>query len=266
MKHGLPNNRGRYSLTGPGKMERVDLNPYRRDRRFQELVFEMARDLTRDYGNQPTCEAPPHVLFPQLVRIVERFLKERVRPAPPAEVLDVFLSPYYGWAIERLAEAVLPDTTQGEAPELPHYEANREPGSTGEVDFWTSRDVREVAHSHLNYVVADTAKWEQSAAYTLDTHPRVAAFVKNASLGFAVPYFHNGQSHDYIPDFLVKLGSKEPIHVILETKGYDPLTEIKVQAAQRWVSAVNHEGSFGVWRYAIARHPTEIGKIVEEIE
>src|SRR5437660_183085 len=105
---------------------RVDLNAYRKDRRLQELVFEMARDLTRDYTNQPTCEAPPHVLFPQFLRIVERFLNHKVRPAPPAELLDVFLSPYYGWAIERLASAVLPDTNQGEAPELPHYEANRE--------------------------------------------------------------------------------------------------------------------------------------------
>ena len=266
MKHGLPNNRGRYSISGPGKMERVDLNPYRRDRRFQELVFEMAQDLTRDYVKQPTCEAPPHVLFPQLVRIVERFLKEKVRAAPPAELLDVFLSPYYGWAIERLADAVLPDTAEGEAPELPHYEANREPGSTGEVDFWTSRDVREVVHSHLNYVVADTAQWEQSAAYILDTHPRVEAFVKNASLGFAIPYFHNGQPHDYIPDFLVKLKAKDPVQVILETKGYDPLAEIKVQAARRWISAVNHEGSFGSWRYAIVRQPTEIGRILEVVE
>ena len=48
-------------------------------------------------------------------------------------------------------------------------------------------------HSHLNYVVADTAKWEQSAAYYIDKHPAVAAFVKNAGLGFAIPYFHNGQ-------------------------------------------------------------------------
>lgn len=265
MKHGLANNRGRYSIAGPGRIERVDLNPYRRGRRFQELVFEMARDLTRDYANQPTCEAPPHVLFPQLVRIVEHFLQKKVRPMPPAEILDVFLSPYYGWAVERLADAVLPDTTQGEAPELPHYETNRAPGSTAEVDFWTSRDVREVMRSHLNYVVADTAKWEQSAAYLIDTHPKVEAFVKNASLGFAVPYFHNGQSHDYIPDFLVRLRGQQQIHVIVETKGYDPLAEIKVQAARRWVSAVNHEGSFGVWRYAIARQPTEIGRILSEI-
>ena len=51
-----------------------------------------------------------------------------------------------------------------------------------------------------------------------------------------------------MPDFLVRLRSKEPTHVILETKGYDPLIEIKVQAARRWVSAVNHEGSFGALR------------------
>jgi type III restriction enzyme len=266
MKHGFANNRGRYSIAGPGKLERVDLNPYRKGRRLQELIFEMAGDLTRDYRKQPTCEAPAHVLFPQLVRVVRRFLDQKVHSMPPAETLDVFLSPYYGWAIERLVEAILPDRDEGEAPELPYFEANREPGSTSEVDFWTSRDVREVRHSHLNYVVADTVKWEQSAAYIIDRHPRVAAFVKNASLGFAAPYFHNGQAHDYIPDFLIRLESKDLRHVILETKGYDPLTEIKIQAAQRWVTAVNQEGSFGRWHYAIAHHPSEIGKILTNIE
>jgi type III restriction enzyme len=105
--------------------------------------------------------------------------------------------------IEALLGAIRPDTSGGEAPELPRYETRRGPGSTAEVDFWTSRDVREVVHSHLNYIVADTGRWEQSAAYLLDTHPLVEAFVKNAGLGFAIPYLHNGQVHDYIPDFIV---------------------------------------------------------------
>ena len=48
-------------------------------------------------------------------------------------------------------------------------------------------------------------KWEQSAAYIIDTHPAVEAFVKNAGLGFAIPYLHNGQPHDYVPDFIVRL-------------------------------------------------------------
>ncbi len=87
---------------------------------------------------------------------------------------------YYGCVIEGLVGSIKPDTSEGEAPELPRYKARRGPGSTAEVDFWTSRDVREVVRSHLNYVVADTAKWEQSAAYVVDTHPLVEAFVKNA--------------------------------------------------------------------------------------
>jgi hypothetical protein len=60
------------------------------------------------------------------------------------------------------------------------------------LEFWTSRPVREVLRSHVNYVVADTKVWEQSAAYFIDTHPSVESFVKNAGLGLAIPYQHNG--------------------------------------------------------------------------
>ena len=119
--------------------------------------------------------------------LVQRYLREKVVAKPPAHILDIFLSPYYGWVIERLNEAIKPDAGAGEEPEVPVLEANRGPGSTSEVDFWTSKDVREVVKSHLNYVVADTKVWEQAAAYVIDTHPGVAAFVKNAGLGFSIP-------------------------------------------------------------------------------
>ncbi len=262
VKGALPNNKGRPSLTGPGRLERVDLNPYRSGRRFQELVFDLARDLTRDYVSQPSCEAPSHVLFPQIVRITERYLRQSVHPVSPAKLLDVFLSPYYGWVIERLVEAIKPDTTQGEAPEVPRYETNRGPGSTAEVDFWTSRDVREVIRSHVNYVVADTKQWEQSAAYVIYTHELVDAFVKNAGLGFGIPYLHNGQPHDYVPDFIIRLKTEPPGHLILETKGYDPLEEVKRQAAQRWVAAVNADGGYGCWKYEVAKKVTDIGGLI----
>lgn len=264
MKAGIPNNQGRCSLTGPGKIENVDLNPYRSGRRFQELVFELARDLTRDYTSQPGCTVPAHVLFPQTAKIAERYLKEKVQTIKPANILDVFLSPYYGWVIERLVAAIQPDTSMGEAPEIPKYETSRGPGSTSEVDFWTSREVREVIHSHLNYVVADTKKWEQAAAYVIDKHDKVDCFVKNAGLGFAIPYLHNGQPHDYMPDFIIRLKGDSLFHLILETKGYDELAEIKAQAAQRWVDAVNAEGTYGIWKYAVARMPEEVGKRIEE--
>jgi type III restriction enzyme len=223
----------------------------------------MARDLTREYVKSESCIAPAHVLFPQLARIVQQYVEEKVAPIAPADRLDLFLSPYYGWAIERLVSSIRPDTAQGETAEVPRYEQSRGPGSTAEVSYWTGKDVREVAKSHVNYVVADTAKWEQQAAYILDTHGRVAAFVKNAGLGFAIPYIHNGQSHDYLPDFLVRFESNPDLTLILETKGFDELADVKAAAAQRWVAAVNADGSFGTWRYEMARRVEEIRQVLD---
>lgn len=263
VKAALQTNSGRLSLVGPGKLENVDLRAYRSARREQELVFELARDLTKEYVASPSCEAPAHVLFPQIVQIVRQFLLDRVTPVAPAERLDVFLSPYYGWVIERLVAAIRPDTSEGEAPEIPRYESSRGPGSTADVDYWTSKDVREVLRSHLNYIVADTKKWEQSAVYILDNHPAVEAFVKNAGLGFAIPYVHNGRPHDYQPDFVVRL--KGGSHLIVETKGFDELAEVKAAAAERWVSAVNADGRFGRWRYAMARSVAQVREILDAL-
>jgi len=122
-----------------------------------------------------------------------------------------------------------------------------------------------VIRSHVNYAVADTAKWEQSAAYVLDTHPLVAAFVKNAGLGFAIPYLHNGQVHDYVPDFIVRLKTAPERHLILETKGFDPLEEVKVSAARRWVSAVNADGTYGAWAYVIAKKVSDVAGMLAQV-
>jgi hypothetical protein len=55
-----------------------------------------------------------------------------------------------------LAGAIRPDAASGEIPELPILEKNRDDGSTAVVDFWTSRDVREVVRSHLNFAQSPT--------------------------------------------------------------------------------------------------------------
>ena len=264
MKAGLPSNTGRPSLVGPGRLERVDLNPYREGQRLQRLVFEMARDLTRDYSSQPGCEAPAHVLFPQLAAVVARYIQEKVRPVDPACDIDAFLSPWYGWLVERLVAAIQPDDGFGETVELPRIETGREPGSTAEVDFETRREPYPVEKSHVNAVVPDTKKWEQNAAYRLDTSDLVHSFVKNAGLGFAIPYLHNGEHHEYVPDFIVRLTGKDQRYLILETKGYDPLEEVKSQAARRWVSAVNASGEFGAWHYGIIHDMSKVEAAIRE--
>lgn len=84
-------------------------------------------------------------------------------------------------------------------------------------------------------------------------------------MALAIPYLHNGQPHDYVPDFIVRLKGEPPRHLILETKGFDELAEVKTQAAQRWVNAVNADGSYGQWRYAIARKPEAVRKCIEDL-
>lgn len=260
---------GKMSLSGPGKVSQADLTAQRSRHRMQELTFDAATHLTRLYAAQPACTVPRQALFPQLLRVVERYIAHHVTALPPNEPIDALMcSPYYGWLIETLREHIRPDVSQGEAPEVPVYEGNREDGSTADVDTWTSREVREVLKSHVNLVVADTRQWEQAAAYAIDTHPRVRAFVKNAGLGFGIPYLHNGQMHEYVPDFLVQFNDVPETTLILETKGYDPLAEVKKSAVERWVAALNAEHEInpargnGKWRYAMVRKVTDVGAVL----
>ena len=163
------NNQGRLSLTGPGRADQVTLAEFRSKRRLQELTFDLARSLTRDYLSQAGATSRPTSCSRSCWRSASDTSREFVTVYKPADRKDLFCSPYYGWLVERLVEAIRPDTSQGEAPEVPQYEASRGPGSTADVDFWTTKEVREVNRSHLNYVVADTRRWEEQAAYYIDT-------------------------------------------------------------------------------------------------
>ena len=252
------NNRGRPSLLGPGREDLVSLNERRSQLRIQELVFDVARTLTRDFIQQRGCEVPAQVLFPQMAAIVDRYVRNEVAVQAPGDLRDLHFAPYYGWLVEVLVESIRPDAANGEAPEIPRLETSRGPGSTRDVDFWTTRDVREVLKSHVNYVVADTRRWEQSAAYFIDTHPVVRAFLKNAGLGFAIPYLHNGQMHDYQPDFIIRLDTEAERYHIIETKGFDPLQDVKKAAAERWCAAVNAHGGHGHWSYQLVGSPLQI--------
>lgn len=249
---------GRPSLLGPGKLDDASLKQFRAGRRVQELVFDAAASLTREYRSQNRCEIPVASLFPQLAKLVREYVERCVTVHPPADVKDLFLSPYYGWLVEILREYLRGDTTAGEAPELPLIEQSRGQGSTSDVDFWTGRDVREVVNSHVNYVVADTKQWEQSASFLIDTHPRVEAFVKNAGLGFGIPYFNNGEPHDFVPDFVIRFKDRKGYHLILETKGFDKLKGIKEAAAKRWCAAVNAHGGFGTWDFVMVDGPAKV--------
>jgi type III restriction enzyme len=261
MKAGVPTNTGRPSVYGPGAMDKLSLAKFRGEHREQEVAFTMAAALAREYEASPQCMVPPHALFPQLLRIVQKYLDEKVSVSADADLRDLMLAPWYGWVVERLREALRPDTREGDAPELPVYEKIRPDGSTADVEYWTRIEPYAVQRSHVNAVVAHSG-WEKTAAYELDNHAKVEAFVKNAGLGFAIPYLLDGEPHDYVPDFIVRL--KGGVHLILETKGFDPKLEVKRAAAERWVAAVNADGTKGQWKYALVDSAPGVRKALDE--
>jgi type III restriction enzyme len=199
------------------------------------------------------------------LRIVQTYLATKVEARAPAHRLDAFLSPYYGWIIERLLGAIMPDTEQGEVPEVPDVDEER-PLRTADISVFTPKPVSEAAKTHLNLVVCDTITWEQSAGYQLDRHAAVRSFVKNHGLQFAIPYFHNGEGHEYLPDFVVRLNSPEERYLIAEIKGPDwsGTAEIKAQAAHRWCAAVNATGRYGQWEYLLAFKVSELVSFLDQ--
>ncbi len=97
----------------------------------------------------------------------------------------------------------------------------------------------------------------------MDKNKAVEALVKNSGLGFAIPYLHNGQMHDYVPDFLVRLKTKTASQLILKTKGYDLPEEVKHAVAERWVPALNADKTYGNRRYAVAKKVSDVPGLLQ---
>jgi hypothetical protein len=47
-------------------------------------------------------------------------------------------------------------------------------------------------------------------------------------------------------------------------KGYDERAEVKSQAAQKWVDAVNADRAYDKWAYSLARKPSEVKQILAD--
>jgi type III restriction enzyme len=261
---------GRLAAWGPGQPTDVDLIGWRQTRWLQMLEFELATELVSRFAGGPTPPIAPQVLFPQVLAAVKKYLREKVQLQGRADRLDVFLEPNWSRAVDALLTAIVPDELQEELPELPVYERHRGPGSTADIDFWTSREIRATETSHVNALVADTEKWEQSAAFYLETSPLVRCYVKNDHLGFAIPYLWKHERHDYVPDLLVRLtgGDRDLGTLILEVKGgRDERAEEKAAGAKRWVAAVNNDSSeraCGRWVYRMVRNPADVPDAVAD--
>ena len=91
--------------------------------------------------------------------------------------------------------------------------------------------------------MADTDSWEQIAAKTFEQLDAVESYVKNAFLGFEVPYVDKtGAERRYLPDYLcrVRTPGGEHFNLIVEITGFaKDKAEKRYFIQQRWLPAVN---------------------------
>jgi type III restriction enzyme len=253
---------GRPDRLGPGPEVVHDRNPFHREKRLQATVYEIAAELTHRLKEKREDWSARHILFPQVLAAVWRYLEERVvvvNPDVPLE--EIALLNYKQRIIERLTEAIEPETEAGEPPILPIIERFRPIGSTSEVLFRTVRPSVGTTKSHISHVVLDAPKWEHSVAYRLEQMPEVIAYARNDHLDFTIPYEWQGTRHEYRPDYLIRWRCEDgsELKLILEVKGFEREQDRQKEiAARRWVRAVNHHGEFGRWEFLICKNPLDL--------
>ncbi|BDG17684.1 hypothetical protein TbrSNM41_24180 (plasmid) [Thermus brockianus] len=259
---------GRPDRLGPGPEVVHDRNPFHREKRLQATVYEIAAELTRRLKEKREEWSARHVLFPQVLEAVWRYIEERVILTDPDTPLEeIALLRYKQRIIERLTEAIEPDTEAGEPPLLPVIERFRPIGSTSEVLFRTVRSCVGTVKSHISHVVLDAPGWEHSVAYQLERIPEVIAYARNDHLDFTIPYEWEGVRHEYRPDYLIRWRMPDggEVKIILEVKGFTTEQDRqKETAARRWVRAVNHHGGFGKWAFYLCEEPRDIRRKIEE--
>jgi type III restriction enzyme len=179
-------------------------------------------------------------------------------------------------AAEKVFGSIVRDPENRVAMLLPVIRRFDPIGSTEGVRFVTRKVVVDPppTKSHLNHVVLDGVRgnsWEEGLAQLLEHHDRVKAYVKNERLGFTIPYVHAGQTHEYIPDFLVRL-TAEPSDVertlIVEVSGSQkspgPTSAKANTARDQWCAAVNNWAEFGRWGYVEVHNPAETPGLINE--
>jgi type III restriction enzyme len=251
-----------------GEKEEVDLEQIRAARP-QTVAFALAKELmSRQFAAHGDAVKP--WLFPRLVEIAGEWLDKCVTTDPDVPKGYLILAQPGAEAAEKIHGAIVRYGEERDRPQLvmPIIRTFDPQGSTHEVSFLTRKVVMEPApqKSHLNHVVLDGARgnsWEEGLAQQLEKDRRVAAYVKNERLGFSIPYVHEGRSHEYVPDFLVRLtprGEDDEVRtLIVEVSGGQKSpgpTKAKAETARgQWCAAVNNWGEHGRWGYVEVHDP-----------
>lgn len=207
-----------------------------------------------------------HMLFPQVLRLVRDYVRDRIQFAPGVDPKEIALETYAERIVSQLCDGIVPKAAAREAPLLPVINRLRRYHTTADAEETTTRPVLPVERSHLNGVVFRSGL-EREAAEALDRSPYVESFTANSrGFGLTILYSDGDSQRDYEPDFLVRL--RGGVTILLEIKGikgeiHDPnLVNAKNEAARKWVAAVNNAKRYGSWVFEICRTLEELDVIL----
>lgn len=226
------------AVSGDTQLLRANLEALR----DQQVIYKLTKDYLRRVHDEK--QRDDLRLFQQVKRIVETWYEQKLKlkgeADPVFKRLVVYEEPQA--IVESINRGIVAHAAERERvlPILNHYNPV---GSTAHVFGQTTKKTWPTKKSHVNLVVADTDTWEQIAAKTLEKIPAVESYVKNAFLGFTIPYIEGGKERQYIPDFLIRLRTPKlrEAALILEITGFNKNKELKRWAvSERWLPAVNN--------------------------
>ncbi|MDE3090078.1 MAG: DEAD/DEAH box helicase family protein [Chloroflexota bacterium] len=246
------------------RVSQIDLEELGRRYRTQKIIFETARDIYDQMSE--SWKGNKELLLAQVIHLTEQFVtSNKIRINPPLFNTDdmrrrIVITLNMGKVVQHIWEAIRFENTQ---ELVPVFDTERPIRATGDMlTWWTSRVRVPGMKSHINVTVYDST-WEASESNEFDRNENVVAWVKNDHLGFVVHYTFQGVVHAYWPDFLIHLKNGDML--VLETKGKDDQqNKTKREFLDEWVRAVNTDGRFRSWRWAVSKSPADIIGIIQK--
>lgn len=235
----------------------IDLNlEHLEDTRPSTVLFNVAKRLLYTKWRDPGEEPKLH-LFGQLKRITKEWIDSCLVCKGGTYPAQLMYQELADMACERITAGIT-RALVGTRPIKALLDAYNPTSSTRHVNFNTSRRDRwetDVRRCHINWVILDS-DWEGEFCRVAEAHPNVRAYVKNHNLGLEVPYRYGSETRRYLPDFIVLVddghGDEDPLHLIVEIKGYrrEDAKEKKATMENYWVPGVNNLGTYGRWAFA----------------
>jgi type III restriction enzyme len=236
------------------------------DVRKSSLIFELTQRLLYTKWRDPGEEPKLH-LFGQLKRITKQWLDTCLVCEGGTYPALLMYQELADMACNRI-NAGITRQFMGQCPIRALLDPYNPTGSTRHVRFNTSRTQLwdtggPPPKNHVNWVVYDS-DWEAEFCRVAEAHPQVIAYTKNQNLGLEVPYRYGSEARKYLPDFIVLVddghGSEDPLHLVVEIKGYrnESAKDKKAAMETYWIPGVNNAGGYGRWAFAELREVYQI--------